>query len=368
MAFIIKSNSRLASSANSIGNIHSFYAAPDYRVMLDFSNGIYKVDGNKKNISDVVLVSRASTATYLDVFGEQKEVGFNMPRISYLPESSESGLLIETTAENKVTGDANGSSFTVINASEDLYVSWSGAGTVTPIVSGVTLRREVISGNRTHRFYTRTSALTGTIAVTGNVSEVMVANSLYARSYLKPLQKGFSDVVRFAPLVKQVLSGGKGTILCRFILSEGTGRDNHVFHIAAVNSTALGGSVLASTTYKSAGLGEASVSVAPNDAAINTGVRQARLLGNRNKTAIMGMAFSAFGASTGIIAYGQSGFGNTASNPATPPTTLDEVYLGTAIAGILSFQQTANAVLTHCIVYDRVLTPEEANEAAFFGH
>lgn len=367
MAHVIKSNSILNNPANAIGNIHNYYGAPDYVGMLDFSNGIYKVNGVKKSITDVIAVNRPSEANYLDIFREFKTVGNNEARITYIPELGESGLLTELEHTNYVTSDANGASFTAKPSSSDLYISWEGTGTVAPAAE-LTLRREVKEGGRTHRFYERSGEVTSTIVVTGTVSKVMVTNSSRAVSYVEPLKTVSSDIVTLAGQLKTMLSGGEGTILCRIVMPEDNGFTANDFYMAAANPDAVGGGVLATATFKKTGINTASVSVMSDNAAINSGVQQARVLGNTNRVSIVGFTFSGNGAETGVISYGQAGFGNTTESPVTPPTALTEFYLGTIPIGMRSFTTTKEAVITHCVVYDRILTEKEASDAAFFGH
>ena len=242
MAHVIKSNSKLNNPANAIGNIHSYYGAPDYVGMLDFSNGIYKVNGEKKNITDVIAVNRPSVASYLDIFREFKTAGINEARINYIPELGEAGLLIEYGYENFVTSDENGAAFTAKSASSDIYIPWEGDGTVAPAAE-LTLRREFKDGGRTHRFYIRSGAVTSTIVVTGMVSKVMVANASRVVSYVEPLKESSSDIVTLAGQLKTMLSGGKGTILCRIVLPEDNGTTANDFYIAAANPDAVGGGV-----------------------------------------------------------------------------------------------------------------------------
>lgn len=364
MAAIIKSNSKLNNPANAIGNIHNYYGAPDYVGMLDFSNGIYKVNGVKKSITDVIAVNRPSVASYLDIFREFKTVGNNEARVNYIPELGESGLLIESAHTNFVTSDANGAAFTALSSGSDIYISWEGDGTVAPAAE-LTLRREFKDGGRTHRFYIRSGAVTSTIVVTGTVSKVMVTNASRVVSYIAPLKAASSDIVTLAGQLKTMLSGGKGTILCRIVLPEDNGFESNDFYIAAANPDAVGGGVLASAPFYKTRLNTADVVVLSDNALRNSGVQQAKNIGNTNKIAIVGLIFSDNGASTGIISYGQAGFGDTTQSPVTPPT---EFYLGTAPTGMLSLQITRDVVITHCVVYDRILTAKEANDAAFFGH
>lgn len=366
MSAIIKSNSTLNNTANAIGNIHSYYGAPDYVGMLDFSNGIYKVNGVKKSIGDVLAVNRPNTASYLDRFREMKTVGANQPRVTYMAELGEGGLLIEGAHTNFVTSDANGAAFTAKNAGEDIYVSWEGTGTVTP-AAALTLRREFKEGGRTHRFYNRTGEVTSTVVVTGDVSKVMVTNSSRVVSYLAPLQVGAADVVQLTGQLKAILSSGKGTIICRIVLPNDNGIGGNDFYIAALNSAAPGGGILGSAAYAKTGLNTSRVVVLADGGAINSGVQQARNLGNTSKVSIVGITFSGNGSNTGILSYGQAGFGNTTQTPVAAPSALNEFYLGTAPSGMLSTQSTKDAVITHCVIYDRILTAAEASEAAFFG-
>ena len=325
------------------------------------------MNGVKKSITDVIAVDRPSEASYLDIFGEFKTVGNNEARVTYIPELGEQGLLIEYLRTNFVTSDANGAAFTTTNSGSDIYISWEGDGTVAPAAE-LTLRREIKDEGRTHRFYIRSGIVTSTIVVTGSVSKVMVTNSLRVVSYVEPLKEAPSDIVTLAGQLKTMLSGGEGTILCRIVLPEDNGVALNDFYIAAANPNAVGGGVLATAPFKKTTLNTANVVVLSDNALKNSGVQQARNLGNTNRVNIVGLTFSDNGANTGIISYGQAGFGNTTESPVTPPTALSEFYLGTAPTGMLSNQTTRDAVITHCVVYDRILTAEEASDAAFFGH
>lgn len=367
MAYIIRSDAAMRNPENAVGNIHGFYGPSDYRAMLDFSHQMYLVDGESVAFGDVCSLARSGVARYLDVHGRIREAAENAPRFHAYTELQESGLLLEQATTNYCTGDANGSSFSAPNASAHLCVSWAGKGAVSPVATGLTLVAEVFESGRTSRFYSRSGAVSGTISVTGEVSEVMVTNSNFDTSYVPHGGTRSGETLKLVGVPLSILASGTGTILCRFALAPDNGASARNAYIGLSNSAAPHGGLEIDVSLRYTGLGTGEIVAHADGAASNVGVQIARNLGNRSNIAIVGGYFSGFGANAGIISYGQAGSDTAAAAGATPPTAIDEVYIGTLRTGMISNAPQLGAVLTHCIVYDRMVSNDEAFDLATFG-
>lgn len=366
MAYIIKSDATLNTPANAVGNIHGYYGPQDYRAILDFSHGIYELDGVANALSDLLSFTRASEARYVDVLGRERVAAGNEPRIHAIKESGVVGLLLERAHENYCTGDADGATFSATASGLNLCLSWSGTGSVS--IAGLTLIREVVEAGRTNRFYTRSGAVAGTITVTGTVQNVMVTNSAYAPAYVPHGVNKPDDLVQFAAPLLGLVSGGTGTLLARFALLSDDGNDNRdVDMFSLYNSSAPQGGISTQVGYKYSGLGTGEVQVHPDGAAMNGGTQVARNLGNRPQTMVEGVYFDGFGATAGIMCYGQAGKGIAVNEGATPPTAFDQVNIGRLAPGVVSSSTVAGLVLTHLVIYDRMVSDTEADGMALFG-
>ena len=364
MAYIIKSNATLRNPENAVGNIFGYYGADDYKGMLDFSNNIYLVNGVKKSINEVIDVSRANASSVTNIFGEYTEVSSNTPRISYSNSLNVAGLITESRNTNFATGSDNGSSFTITDAVEDIYLSWYGTGNVVLNTTGLTLRTEFSSGNRTHKFYARSGGKIGTITVTGEVSNIVIANSNNIRSFTPYNQIAFADEVRLVGALRDMLRSGTGTIICRYALLPDSNRGfRNSFYLSAKNADKAGGVHL---IVDDGTIGINTAEVKTNSDNTIAGVQQAHILGSNAKVAVAGLMFKNNGAESGLLAYNQAGFGKLSDNSGVAPTTLTEFFLGLT-KGTDKGNTTTNAIITHCVVYDRVLSEAEATKAATFG-
>lgn len=366
MAIVLKSNARLNPSVTPVGNLHGYSGPSDYRAMLDFTHQRYLLDGQHLSFSQALSFTRTSTGSYLDVFGRTKIAPANMPRFNHIPESLEAGLLLETSLTNYVTAQTNGAAFSAPASSAKIVLSWSGTGTVSLVAAGVTLGATSVEGARTHRFYTRSGAISGTISITGDVYNIMIANSNSATSYVKYGTPLAEDNLTLSPATLALISGGAGTILCRYVYLADGGLTNRLMHpVVLYNGTAPRGGLLASTEHKYAGLSTGEVKVFSDGAAVNIGTQVARNLGNKPLVGVIaGIYFSGFGAQAGIISHGQAGRGAAATAGVTPPTAFTGAYFGRAPLGMLSAALNPGAILTHCVIYDRMVTDDEAFDMA----
>jgi hypothetical protein len=366
MAHIIRSNSKLNNPANSVGNIHNYYGPTDYKAMLDFTSNVYKVDGVKKKISEVITLTRSSEDSYLDMFGNLKWASANQPRIAYLPELNESGLLIEPGGRNLLASQANGTAFTAPNSSEKLCVSWEGSGAVTLVADGISVFETHKAFNRTYVFYNRTGAVSGTISVSGDVKNVMLYSGNHTTTYRRPNTTSATpaDVTRLHDSIASLLSTGSATILCRFVEIIGTNGLQTTDYIVALNSAAPNGSIYSTTRISDASVQTANLNIGADGAAVNRAVQATSVVGNTREVNVMGLMYENKGANVGLISYGQL---VTKTGNLNTPSNLDQYYLGTPPNGLVT-SQFRGAILTHCVVYDRMLTEEEARNVTFMGH
>lgn len=353
MTYIIRSNSRLKLKENSVGNIHKFYAAQDYKAMLDFKNNIYLVDGVNKDISDVITTNGTREGSYQDLNGEYKKVPPKTPRLGGFISMGEGGVYLDFAYANALTSSDNGAAFTLTNSSERVYLSWAGTGTVS--IDSLALHSELDFMGRKHVFYNRSGGISGTIQVVGDVSKVMVSNSNVITSYTdSPIREGSSVSINKA-LVSQYLNG-KGTIVCRFASAPNTlGTFNYT--INAMNENAPEGKLEATYQIATSSIGTAELYVYKDGGVFADRVRQVALIGSGSDISIVGLTYSGNGANTGLISYGQSNFGSSVTSGAVPPSAINDVVIS---AGNL-------VVMTHCVIFDRILTPEEAQKISFFG-
>ncbi|MBH9537537.1 hypothetical protein [Novosphingopyxis sp. YJ-S2-01] len=360
MTLITKSDARLVNPAAAIGNIHGFYGAQDYRAMLDFSHQIYRVDGEEKSFSDIVnLVRGGSDAQYLDSLGRYRTVSGNAPRYHMIPEKNEVGLLLEKETRNFLESDADGASFTATDAGEDILVSWRGSGTVTPNASDLALRREVKAGQRTARFYTRSGLKTGTVTVSGEARDIMVTNSNSARTFVPHLATRSKDDFALRGVPFDIVKSGAATLLMRFAFMPDNGNTRRTVFLLLRNDNAPNGLIRILSQYNRTGLDEGSISVVQDGGpslAEATPPLIARNLGNFNGNPIVGAYFSGFGARAGIISHGQAGQNTAASVSRTPPTAITSMFL-----------DAPDAILTHAVIYDRMVSDDEAFDLAVFG-
>lgn len=369
MAYIIKSDAPLANPANAVGNIHGYYGPSDYKAMLDFTHRVFKVNGIERDFSDVLALSRPSEGRAFDVLGRENVVAAGQPRYHAMPTLRENGLLLENAVTNGADSDADGAAFSVANSSNRICLSWSGSGSVALSATGVApsgpLREE---SGRKAQFYSRSGAVTGTINVTGNVSNVMVHNGDYAASYVSHGQSRSADALQVIGDARALVAGGTGSILCRFAFLPDDGISlRNLDALALYNSAAPHGALTAEATYKYNGLGTGEVRAHADNAAINSSTQIARNLGNRNDIAIIGNYFSGFGQSAGVMCYGQAGSDTAANAGATPPTAFDQIHVGNFPAGMVSSSQIPGVVLTHIVIYDRMVSDDEAFDMAVFG-
>ncbi len=359
MALVLKSNSSLKPSVSPVGNIHGYSGPSDYRAMLDFTCQRYRLDGSDLSFDDVATLTRNSKGRYTDIFGRWQEADFNEPRFHYMAEEGEAGVLLEGGVTNGLTSSANGASFSVANAGTKVTLSFAGTGDATISGAGITsLGTTFYGGGRTHKVYNRSGPASGTISVSGDVEEAMVYNgtTYYAYTPFGTVVSG--ETLRLSESMVALIAGGTGTIICRYKFTPDANVDRSVNPVSIRNGNSPAGGINAGVAARASGLGTSSVSVFADASAANTGEQVTSILGNRPPASIGGMFFSGFGANLGIIANGQAARGVPTS--VTPPTALTEIYLGIAAPGMYSFASSPNAILTHCVIYDRMVSDEEA--------
>lgn len=368
MAYIIKSDVSLSNSANAVGNIHGYYGPSDYAAMLDFSHGIYTVDGVDVDLSDVVSMTRASTGEGRDQLGRNITFAANTPRFHTVPELGMTGIVLENGHTNYAEGDTDGSAFTAPNASELIVLSWEGTGTVS-LTSSDTFAETAsgVEAGRNYVLHSRTGEVSGTISVTGDVSRVMVTNAINNSTYVPHGETFSTEVLRLIGDAASKLTDGTGAILLRFGFLGNGDYPNREIGFGLLNDSDPNGGIYAEVAYKYSSNGTGEVRLVADSGAINSGVWVARNLGSRPVVGIAGLYFENFGETAGVICYGQAGSDTAANAVATAPTAFGDVVLSKVPSGMVSGSKPGGIVLTHVVVYDRAITDTEALKMATFG-
>lgn len=366
MTYVIKSNATLENTAAAVGNIHNFDGASDYRAMLDFSNNIYKVNGDFVGINDAINVSRSTIATYKDIFGNTKIAASNQPRVGYFKDYDSSGLIVERAITNVLTSQSDASAFTLPNSTESACISWEGVGTASLVASGITLAKESEFGGRKYKFYTRTGAVTGTISITGNVKDISVHNGSNAYSYIPPSTTKNVEMASLAGSAKALATSKDITIITRTLLpvSHATILGNY---IALANSKSPQGAIFSVGLYNPTAVSASDIFVLPDGAGANNQKKAGGVAGTTPTFAVEALVSKNYGAEVAMLSRGQVTKNTTANIPAVPPTGMTDIYLANVPSGIVT-SRFYGGVITHCIVYDRALTDRELLNLSFFGN
>lgn len=97
MALILKSN---AVASRDLGNIYGLNGPMDFVAVLDFESEQYVVQGQSKKFAEVVNFARDSPAGYTDASGIDRVAAVNEPRFHLVRETGRRGLLLEGSGGN----------------------------------------------------------------------------------------------------------------------------------------------------------------------------------------------------------------------------------------------------------------------------
>lgn len=135
MSLILKSNSV---ATRSMGNIYELRGPTDFSAMLDFEKEIYSVRGESLSLSDVLLFSRPSKASYRAISGEIMTADAGVPRFHSIEGTGRYGLLLEPEVTNLLSNPLSPSTQTVVGELSargwsyfSLKVEGSGSATLT---------------------------------------------------------------------------------------------------------------------------------------------------------------------------------------------------------------------------------------------
>lgn len=370
MSIIIKSDQK---SSNSLGNIYGLKGATDYALMLDFSRQDYILkdvnDITRLNIKDVITTERTTRAQYNKSDGSIALAEANEPRIHYMQDLSATGLLIERTTTNLLTNPHAPQTQTVTLPQEStrtLILSVEGTGSAT--LSGA-LINDPNRDSATQGYPQAVSVITVgapdrdvTVTVTGNITSfqlemVGTAHGGSCATTITPngVSVRLADKISLSPSLSHLLNNDV-TILYNYVLSE---RLDPVRHASAdiempritvgdtsnreiAQTVSLGG-------YRASGVPVKTSNLSIID---STGTLlsspQVHLTSNRKQT----FAFTASKNGSNLI-FGANGVSRvgTGDNHNEDFTEL-----------LLSEKGTVCGVLTHLVIYPRILTAQEIEE------
>jgi len=360
MTLTLKSNVR---SSGNVGNVHGNSGPADFVAMLDFGRDeYYRISGGARidyALNDVVAVSRASVAPYRLRDGVMRAVGANVPRRHYLADHDTEGLMVLQGRTNFAASASSGS-VTIPGASEAVILSYrSGSAALT--AAELTLAQTTVSGGRTFKRYTRStsSAISASLEVSGGAEDVQVELAM-GGSFASPFA-GYGGSVAMENVslkspIKGLLSGGTGTIVTRSIFMSDFDVDNRAFAPIAIQSAApLGGAVLISSRPKGGGGGTDGVWTYPDTTTWGAGTGRFNVVGNWRASFVTALGISGRGNALKIASYGQV---NSASGLGTLFGAPSEILLGGATP-YANAPGRLGGIITHCIIYNRLLTDDE---------
>lgn len=232
----------------------------------------------------------------------------------------------------------------------------------------LTLVKTSIVNDRTTKFYSRAPSgeNTGTLSITGSAYDLMLSNS-YGAPTFTPLNTTMEeDDLSLSSGLVSLVAGGTGTILCRFVYQPDDGSANRrSAPVTLLNDAAPNGGLRAFVEHQSTAMRSGRVEVFPDGAAVNGGTVITNTLGNKTDAFMSGVYFEGFGAKAGIICHGQAYSDTSANAGIVPPSafsrvTIGKTPLGMATSGVAS----PGYMLTHCVVYDRMVSDDEAFDMA----
>lgn len=363
MTLLLKSKNR---SSGSVGNVHGNLGPSDYVAMLDFARGEYftNLAGVRKDylVDQVVSVTRNSVGSYLDEFGVWRSSPASTPRVHRMQDLGVAGLLLEDARANYAASAANGATVTIpgANAATAIMLSYYGTGDVSLTSASLTLQTSYVVAGRTVKEYGRSGslAISATLAVTGEVTRVQCEQDnahgnrpwRYASSFIEPGASRDAEVCELKDPIVALLAGGKGSVVLREILMpwnfNGPTLQQRVIPATLQfnNKTTLGGIIATRSAYSTqVGTDDVNSSL---DGPPSAYVRRTGLNGNLARSTVQGLMFNGNGADVGIISYGQV---NIATGTGVTFSTPNRIAIG-----------THGGIITHAIVYDRMLSAPEA--------
>lgn len=366
MTLILKSSNI---ATGNVGSVHGDISAMDFRGMLDFSRGeYYTVTGGVRQdygIGAAITDSRTSAAPYYDADGVLRSAAPNVPRIHSTQGTA--GLLLTPARTNLLTSGADGTVLVFGAFSDPVILSFMGSGDATLNSANLTLSDTFRSSGRTTKVYARSvsTAFNATLSTTGSVSEVQAERAPGALSSTPFMGYNTAiaiDTVSLSAPFTSLFAGGKGTIVVRSVYLPSGVNDSRAYEpIGLRSASALGGLYHRVSASKSS-IGTDNVYTANDGSALNGGTSRAQVTGNWRDSHVNGLAFSGYGDSAGVISRGQYA---KATGLGAQFGEITSAYIGGEPAHWSTGAGTRTCgIITHCIIYDRMLSDAEAQTAA----
>lgn len=372
MAVILKSN---LAARKTIGNIHGWTGPQDYVAMLDFNQGRYFtiVDGQRTDLTpeQAFTLTRSSLGTYTDVTGTLRTASANQPRMQYLEEYGLTGVAVDQAMTNLAPNGSDGAAISVPAASTSMRVfvtfdaTTGDAGVTAP---ELTLEKQwTLPNGRIVKSFTRSvsTAFTAALEVTGDASDITVTSgSVNPRCFIPYESTRAVERLTLGESVKALLSGGDGAVIARAIYYPIPLAQSRAGNMIAVKSGVGQGGLYArvssSTTVNGTDGGFSAADGAGLNGATN---RTGNIIGSWRDQHIKGLTWAGFGDSLGMMSYGQYAY---ATDIGVTISGIDDIYIG-GDAGSVSSTSLLGGIITHVIVYDRMLSVDEALLAANVG-
>lgn len=361
MTLILRSDAR---ALNHIGGSHGFSGPLDYVAMLDFSAGEYFVmtGGRRMDIplNEAVSVSRISPGVVKRRDGSLASVQSNTPRISYIPEYQMSGLLVESARTNFATSGANGSTVTIPSAGDPVLLSYSG-GDASLTSAALTFSHEYEANGRSVKYYTRSAGvIAATLAVSGGAHDIQVTQGQFGAWPGHFLGYGGSQAVETAALgsaFSSLIAAGEFTIVQQVCMNPTGALDVRDIHMMAVKSGAPQGGLYLRGAMDKSSLSTSSVRTSIDGSGSNqANPPRAHIGASWRDVNVMGLTCRNQGDDVGFMIGGQyataSGLGPQFGTPAN-------IYLGGEV-GSFTLPSRIGGIITRCVIYDRMLTDDEA--------
>lgn len=252
MSLILKSDKI---SNNIIYNPNDVLDNPNFSAFFDFNSGYYayRDAGAVKNVelSEAIVVSRATEATYKDKNNVTQLARVNEPRIHYMSQYNKSGLLIERDGKNlllnpyaPVTQTVTIPSSAVNSTGLVLIVEGTGSATMSGGIGPVSIA-SATEGNPQYAYVDNptTAATTITVTITGDVTFFQLLQRSYSTGGVYALERIPAGVVTVAadkasltPLIGAKLSTAKTVIVQYLMKPRGETRGGHSYHLFTIVS------------------------------------------------------------------------------------------------------------------------------------
>lgn len=363
MTLILRSDAR---ATNNLGGKHGFSGPMDYVAMLDFaSNEFFRVESGQRidmAIDDSVSVMRSSVGVVKNRDGSYTTVGLNKPRISFIDEYGMSGLLIEAPRTNYAASGANGSTVTIPSAATSQLVCLTfDGGDASLAHAQLTLVYEFMTNGRKCKQYSRTAgSIPATLSVSGGASNISVTLGQSGSYPGHFLGYGGSQAVETATLgnaISNLIAGGDFSVIYQAFMNPTGATDERAnLSAIAVKSGAPHGGVYVRSSRTKAANGTDYVATAADSAAINSWTNRASIVGTWRDQSVFGVTCSGRGNNVGVISSGQynktTGLGAIFGAPTS-------IHIG-GETGMSPANIRLGGIITRCVVYDRMLTDDEA--------